>query len=69
MQCRLCDSEEESESHLIECSEVVKKIGNDFNLIDSDYLDIFSNNLEDQIEITKIFEKIMKVKTLHSNTD
>ena len=51
MQCRICNLDEESERHLIKCSEVLKKMDEDFNFIDVDYLDIFSQNLENQIKI------------------
>ena len=69
MQCRICNLDEESERHLIQCTEVLKKMDEDFNFTEVDYLDIFSQNLDNQITITKIFEKIMKVKLLHSNSE
>ena len=68
MNCSICqlDSTEESEKHLLQCSEIVKKIDTEINLIDAKYDDIFSESMEDQVQITKIFEKIMKIKDLHS---
>ena len=71
MECRMCslDTEEESEKHLMKCSEVLKKINNEFNLIDANYLDIFSEDLSNQINITRIFEKIIKIKTLHTKSN
>ena len=67
MNCSICqlDSTEESEKHLLQCSEIVKKIDTEINLIDAKYDDIFSESMEDQVQITKIFEKIMKIKALH----
>ena len=71
MQCSICqlDSMDESEQHLHQCSEIIKKIGTEFNLIDANYEDIFSENIEDQVNITKIYKKIMKIKALHLTTD
>ena len=69
MQCRICNLNEESEKHLINCSEVVKKIGGEFNLNEANYLDIYSENIESQIKITRIFEKIMKIKIMSSDND
>ena len=60
------DSEQESEKHLMKCSEVLKNIDQEFNLIDANYSDIFSEDISNQINITKIFEKIMKIKALHT---
>ena len=65
MSCSLCrdDSQEETETHLLECSKIITKI----NTKDVKYEDIFSENIDKQVKITKIFNQVMKTKKLILN--
>ena len=67
MQCSLCEiqSKEESEIHLLECSKIMSSIGQDIDLANANYSDIFSENIDNQITITQVFEKIIKIKKIH----
>lgn len=69
MQCSLCkiSSEEESETHLLKCSKIQENIGDAHDVIDlknAKYENIFSNKIEDQVTITKIFAKVFKTKNI-----
>ena len=69
MFCSLCESdeEEESEKHLLKCLKIVEKIGTSIDLANAKYEDIYSDNIEDQIKITKVFDKVMKTKKILLN--
>ena len=62
MYCRICDNrtDEESEKHLLKCSEIIKNI--DIDITNAKYESIFSENIEEQISITKIFDSIFKTR-------
>ena len=62
MYCRICDNrtDEESEKHLLNCSEIIKNI--DIDITNAKYESIFSENIEEQISITKIFDSIFKTR-------
>lgn len=64
MHCRLCQdtNEEESEIHLLKCEKIIDNITSDINLATAKYENIFSENLDDQIQIVKIFSKIFKLR-------
>ena len=64
MLCSLCkdESEEESEPHLLRCSKILSEVKNDIDVINAKYGNIFSDNIEDQVKITKIFSKVFKAK-------
>ena len=64
MYCSSCQdkSEEESERHLLNCTEILQNSDNPTEIENANYLDIFSNHLEDQVKITKIFAKIVKIR-------
>ena len=70
MYCSLCkNNEEESEQHLLKCSKILEII-DDRSITNAIYKDIFSNNLEDQVRITKIFAKVAKCRqTLQNKLD
>ena len=58
----LCKNrEEESEQHLLKCSKILETI-DDQSVTSAIYKDIFSNNLEDQVRITKLFSKVAKCR-------
>ena len=69
MHCKLCKNvnEEESEIHLLKCDIITKNISHDINLTSAKYENIFSENVEDQIQITKIFAEIFKLRNILLN--
>ena len=70
MKCSLCknDNEDKSEIHLLKCTEIRKELTQDLHIANVSYSDIFSENIEDQVAITKIFDKILKLKNIHQNS-
>ena len=64
MYCSLCQdkSEEESEEHLLNCIKILENLDDPTESENATYSDIFSNNLDDQVKITKIFAKIVKTR-------
>ena len=66
MQCRLCDekNEEESENHLINCNKIMQHYpGSTVDLLNAKYENIFSQNIEEQIQVTKIYNLIFKTRS------
>ena len=65
MQCHLCDDDKdiESEEHYLTCIKILQNIDNKNELLGVKYEHIFSEDLEKQISITKIFDKIFKIRT------
>ena len=65
MLCKLCHdkNEEESESHLLKFEIIHENISSEINLTSAKYENIFSENLEEQIQIVKIFDKIFKLRS------
>ena len=65
MQCRLCDDDKEieSEEHYLACKKFLENIDNKNELLTVKYEHIFSADIEKQISITKIFDKIFKIRT------
>ena len=62
--CTLCDDKlVESESHLLECKSTRTQLG---NIGDARYEDIFSPEISRQEKITKIFEKVVKLRQMLS---
>ena len=58
--CTLCeDKVVESESHLLECKSTKAQLG---NIDDVEYEDIFSSEISRQEKVTKIFEKVIKLR-------
>ena len=67
MQCTLCEdnSEEESEAHLLKCTKILNKLdGNNEDILNASYEQIFSQNIDEQIKVTKVFSKILKVRNI-----
>ena len=64
MKCSLCEdeSEEESECHLLRCPKIVAEIKDPRNITNATYEDIFSDNIDTQVNITKIFNEVLKVR-------
>ena len=58
--CSLCDDKlVESESHILECKSTQEQLG---NIGDATYEDIFSSDISRQEKITKIFEKVIRLR-------
>ena len=56
----MCDEEQvESESHILECKSTKEQLG---NIGDAKHEDIFSSDISRQEKITKIFEKVIKLR-------
>ena len=66
MQCSICNDKnsEESEIHLLNCKKIIENIDTEINLTNAKYENIFSDNLEEQIAITKIFDKVLRTKAM-----
>ena len=66
MYCSLCkdNTEEESEKHLLKCNKILETINDPCEVLNSVYEDIFSNNMEDQVRISKIFAKVVKCRRI-----
>ena len=64
MQCSLCEnaSEEESEMHLLKCIKISQNINPNIDLKNASYKNIFSENIDDQVKITKIFDAVFRTK-------
>ena len=62
MYCSLCkdESEEESEIHLLKCSVIRREINMDIS--HAKYENIFSDNIEDQVSITKVYNQVIKTR-------
>ena len=67
MSCNLCknESEEESEIHLLKCPKILEEVDTDIH--NAKYEDIFSDDIEKQLTITKIFMKVFKTKKVLLN--
>ena len=68
MKCSLCESssEEESETHLLKCTKIHENIDAKDVIVlkNAKYEHIFSNNIDDQVTITKIFAKVFKTRNI-----
>ena len=64
MFCRICDSkeEEESEKHLLKCAKLVKHLDKNIDIANARYENIFSEKIEDQVSITKVYHSIFKIR-------
>ena len=64
MHCLLCNDKntEESEIHLLSCPKIVENVDPNLELKNINFDNIFSDNLEDQIYITKVFDKVLRTK-------
>ena len=64
MKCHLCqdESEIESEEHYLKCQKILQNIDDKEILLTAKYENIFSNDIEKQISITKVFDKIFKLR-------
>ena len=59
-ECDLCNKEDESQKHIIECTEIWKH--KETNIKPPDYDDLFKGNSKYQLEIAKTFIENMKIK-------
>ena len=64
MYCSLCknESEDESEIHLLKCSVIRQEIKID--ITKASYEHIFSDNIDNQVYITKIFNQVFKTRKI-----
>ena len=63
IRCRLCQKDEDSEKHYLKCEIVLRNIEPSIDLTTASYDNIFSSNIEDQVNITKIYDQIFKIRS------
>ena len=49
---------------MLNCKKILENIDGDINVNDAKYEDIFSDKLEDQIFITKLFDKVLRTRDI-----
>ena len=59
--CRLCEIEEETQNHLLNCPELIKNCPELYNDMIVKYEDIFSDNVKKQHRVTKLYIKVLAV--------
>ena len=64
MTCFLCQNDEDSERHLLKCPKILENIDNPTDLENISYENIYSQNIDEQIIVSKIFDKIFKVRNI-----
>ena len=64
LECRLCSAPEESQSHLVQCSEIISDNEVKDALEGYQYTDIFSTNLKIQEHLVNTWKKIIKIRNL-----
>ena len=69
IKCRLCKDEEETQSHLLNCSELIKNFPELYNDMIVKYEDIFSENIKKQHRVTKLYIKLLAVWEKMSNNN
>ena len=59
MQCRLCDdsTEIESEELYLKCTKILQNLEDNFDILNVRYVHIYSNNINEQLAITKVLTK------------
>jgi hypothetical protein len=62
LECRLCNAPEESQAHLVECSEIISNNDVKISLEGYAYSDVFSSNLQVQVHLVNTWKKIMKIR-------
>ena len=62
--CNLCvePSVDQTDSHLLDCTRIIKNCPELANNHDAEYLDIFGST-EEQLKITRLFTHMFKMKT------
>ena len=61
LRCRTCGLEEETQSHLLECANIVNSCPDLYEDRISKYEDVFGH-IDKQVRITKLFESVMKTR-------
>jgi hypothetical protein len=64
LKCCLCDNPEESQPHLVECSEIVSDDEVKDALEGFSYNDIFTKNLQVQTHLLNTWKRIMKIRNI-----
>ena len=59
--CRLCQNDEETQQHLLECEKLLQNCPPLYNDMLVKYEDIFSSNVKKQLRATKLFQSVWKV--------
>ena len=64
LNCRLCDdkTEIESEEHYLKCKQILQNLEDTSDIVNARYDNIFNDNIEEQLVITKVFDKVFKLR-------
>ena len=65
LECSVCNSENESQNHIMECSEILKH--KEMKEKTVEYENILEENVKKQLEIVKCFIENMKIKAKLEN--
>ena len=60
LECDICKDEEETQKHILECDEILKNTNK--NIKETEYDELFKDNVTNQTEIAKMFIENMKIK-------
>ena len=67
--CRLCKNEQENQSHLLNCSELIKNCPELYNDMIVKYDDLFSENIKKQHRVIELYMKVLEVWEKMTNTE
>ena len=64
MECRLCNdnTEIESEKHYLKCTKILENLEDNFDISNVKYENIFSDDIDEQLIVTKAFDKVFKLR-------
>ena len=60
LECDICKDEEETQKHILECDEILKNTNK--NIKETEYDELFKDNVTNQTDIAKTFIENMKIK-------
>ena len=65
LKCEICEKEDESQEHMLECTELVK--GNDIIMYIPEYGEIFEEDIDDQLYVSRLINQNMKIRQVIIN--
>ena len=68
-QCDLCNNAEETQQHLLDCQTIIDNCEDLYNDSSVQYEDIFSQNPEKILKVTKLFAAVTKTRNILLNID
>ena len=69
IQCDLCNEAEETQEHLLDCQTIIDNCEELYNDSTVQYNDIFSQNPNKLLKVTKLFAEVTKVRNMLLNID